>query len=119
MTLDIFPEIAANLGCEAATVRAVVAEFALQLHRRALEFQGLNGDFIGESLWSQVDQQTFYHLLGFLEYFAERYAWDPGSANEYLLRLGSRADWMPFRHQMEGWRLSRPHNKSSNAEEAD
>lgn len=106
MTEGMFAEMAGNLGVDVEVVRAVVAEFSLQLHRRALEHRGLNGDFIGEELWSQVDRQAFYHLLGFLTYFAGRYGWDEGSASEYLLRLGSRADWAPFRHQMAGWQIA-------------
>jgi hypothetical protein len=81
----------------------------LQLHRHALEYKGGNGDFIGEDLWYQVDRQTFYHLLGFLEYFADRYSWDEGSASEYLLRLGSQEDWEPFNNQMKGWHVTRRH----------
>ena len=113
MARDMLSEIASTLGCEAEVVRAVVAEFSLQLHRRALEYRGGNGDFIGEELWSLVDRQTFYHLLGFLTYFAEQYGWNDNSANEYLLRLGSRADWAPFRDQMTGWQLARPKDQES------
>jgi hypothetical protein len=113
MTREMMSEIVSNLGYDEDVVRAVVAEFALQLHRRALEYRGGNGDFIGEELWPLVDRQTFYHLLGFLSYFATRYGWDENSASEYLLRLGSRADWAPFRHQMAGWQLARPKEQES------
>ncbi len=101
-------EIASNLGYDEEVVRAVVAEFALQLHRHAFEYRSGNGDFIGEELWSLVDRQTFYHLLGFLTYFAERYGWDDNSASNYLLRLGCQAVWAPFQHQMAGWQSARP-----------
>lgn len=104
----IISEVADNLGLDENMVDAVVADFALQLHRHALEYRGLNGDFIGEDLRYQVGPQAFYHLVGFLEYFAERYTWDPGSASEYLARVGSRRDWAPFRRQMEGWDPTRP-----------
>src|SRR5437879_1703248 len=113
MPPTIISEIADNLGFEEDVVKAVVAEFALQLHRHALEYRGLNGDFIGECLWNQVDRQAFYHLLGFLDYFTERYDWDECSGNEYLLRLGSRHEWAPFQHQMAGWRLAHPREKDS------
>lgn len=103
----IIGEVAGKLGLDEKTARAVVADFALQLHRHALEYKGGNGDFIGEDLWCQVDRQTFYHLLGFLEYFADRYSWDEGSASEYLLRLGSQQDWEPFNKQMLDWQLAR------------
>src|SRR5438094_9775023 len=98
----IIGEVAEKLGLDEKSARAVVAQFALQLHRHALEYEGLNGDFIGEDLWCQVDRQTFFHLLGFLEYFADRYSWDEGSATEYLLRLGSQEDWEPVNIPMKG-----------------
>ena len=99
-------EIAVSLGIEESEVLAVIAEFALQLHKRALEYRGLNGDFIGEELSYQVSPQAFYHLLGFLDYFSDRYSWSPGDATEYLLRLGRKADWAPFNHQMSGWKIT-------------
>jgi len=105
----IIGDVADKLGLDEKTALTVVADFALQLHRHALEYKGGNGDFIGEDLWYQVDRQTFYHLLGFLEYFADRYSWDVGSASEYLLRLGSQEDWEPFNTQVQGWQLPRIH----------
>jgi len=81
-------EIPSHLGVDQAIVGKVVGEFVLHLHRHALEYRGGYGDFIGEEIRAQVHRQTFYHLLGFLTYFAERYKWDDNSASEYLLRLG-------------------------------
>jgi len=101
-------EVADNLGLDQSEVNATIAEFALQLHRHALEYIGLNGDFIGESLWHQVNSQAFFHLLGFFEYFADRYTWEPGSSSEYLIRLAPAAHWMPFQHQMDGWHFAKP-----------
>lgn len=105
--MSMCTEIAGALTIEEDLVRAVIGEFALQLHRHAIEYRGINGDFIGENLWTHINSQAFYHLLGFLDYFAERYSWEPGDASEYLLRLGQRSDWEPFRRQMEGWRPAR------------
>ncbi len=106
---------AENLGLESAQVRNIVDEFLLQLHRDLVEYEGLNGDYIGESLPHQLPPQAFFHLLGFLDRFSERYQWEPGIADEYLARLGSRADWLPYSHQLSGWvessrygRLPRP-----------
>ncbi len=99
----IIPEMAQNLGMEEPAVAAVIAEFALQLHRYACEYTGFNGDYIGEDLRYQVPPQALYHLLYFLDRFSEHYSWEPGSAHEYLLRMGKIADWAPFGHQTEGW----------------
>lgn len=106
MIRTITSEVADNTGLEQDTVRAVIAEFALQLHRHALEYRSMNGDFVGEVLWYHVGDQAFYHFLGFLDYFSDHYGWERGSAAEYLLRLGSRADWAPFHHQMEDWQFA-------------
>lgn len=96
-------ETAANLGLEETVVRSVIDEFMLQLHRDLVEYEGMNGDYLGESLSHHLPSQAFFHLLGFLDRFSERYEWEPGTAHEYLARLGSRADWLPFSHQLQGW----------------
>lgn len=106
-------EVADNLGLDQGDVNSVIAEFALQLHRRAVGYKGVNGDFIGESLWHEVNSQAFYHLLGFLDYFADRYSWEPGSSGEYLMRLAPTAHWMPFRHQLEGWQFAQSSRKNT------
>jgi hypothetical protein len=103
----LIAEIAQNTGIDDDVVIHVANELMLQLHRRLFEYRGLNGDFIGEELHLQIGPQAFYHLLGFLDLFSDRYQWERGSATEYLLRLGRRADWAPFQHQMEGWRDAR------------
>jgi len=94
---------AANLGRDSSEVGQVVAEFLLQLHRDLVEYEGFNGDYLGETLSQRLPAQGFFHLLGFLERFSERYEWEPGTAQEYLGRLGSRADWLPYSHQLSGW----------------
>lgn len=96
-------DIAETLGCEPSEVDAIIEELMLQFHRRLYEYSGLNGDYIGEELHYQIGDQAFYHLLGFLDTFSERYSWEPGTANEYLLRLSGRSRWAPFRHQIESW----------------
>lgn len=99
----LIADVARTLGMEDDAVSHVVDEFLLQLHRCLYEYRGLNGDYVGEELHYQIGPQGFYHLLGFLETFSDRYSWEPGSATEYLLRLGRRADWAPYQHQMESW----------------
>ena len=106
MNPKIVDEVAVSLDMEPSEVAAAIDEFLLRLHKRALEYEGLNGDFIGENLHHEIGDQGFYHLLGFLEYFAGRYAWDGGSASEYLRRLGGSVRWGPYRQQMNGWKLT-------------
>jgi hypothetical protein len=100
---DVLGDTASNLGLEASTVASVLDEFMLQLHRGLVEYEGFNGDYIGENLSHRMPKQAFFHLLGFLDRFSERYEWEPGTAHEYLARLGPRADWQPFSHQLGGW----------------
>lgn len=54
MPPTMISEIADNLGFEEDMVKAVVAEFTLQLHRHALEYRGLSGDLIGGCLFNQL-----------------------------------------------------------------
>lgn len=103
MSENLIADVAGNLGMEENSVFHVVDEFLLQLHRRLYEYRGVNGDYLGEELHFQIGAQGFYHLLGFLDTFSDRYNWERGSATEYLLRLGRRAEWAPYQHQMEGW----------------
>ena len=107
MSKRLLEEVSYNVGEEYDVVSSVLAEFGLQLHKRLVEYEGLNGDYIGEELSHELPPQGFYHLLGFLSEFSEKYNWDESSAHECLMRLGKRKDWMPFLHQMEGWSPSR------------
>jgi hypothetical protein len=97
-------EIAENIGEEEEVVANVVDEFCCQLHKRIFEYKGLNGDFIGEELHYLIPSQAFFHLLCFLQEFANKYGFDENSASEYLLRLGTRSTWLPYSHQMSGWK---------------
>lgn len=96
-------DVAKYLSVEEELVASVIDEFLLRLHKGAVEYEGLNGDYVGESLHWSIAPQGFYHLVGFLEWFATCYSWDSGTASEYLLRLGGAARWAPFRHQRDGW----------------
>ncbi len=61
---DPVVETAANLGLENSVVRSVLDEFMLQLHRDLVEYEGINGDYLGESLSHHLTPQAFFHLLG-------------------------------------------------------
>lgn len=104
MQQSLAHKIANEVGLEASDVERVIGEFCLQLHRGLIEYKGMNGDFLGEDLSLALSPQAFFHLLGFLDAFSERYDWEPGDASEYLARLGTRGHWAPFRHQCDGWK---------------
>lgn len=94
-------EMSERLGLDESLVMAVVDEFMLQLHRRATD---RDDDYIGGALQFDIGPQALFHFLYFLDYFSKHYSWEPGTAGEYLLRIGSKREWAPFVHQVEGWR---------------
>lgn len=75
----------------------------LRLHRDLVEYQGMNREYVGESLSHQLPYRAYSHLLGFLYRFSEHYQWEPATAHECLAGLGSPADWLPFSQQLQGW----------------
>ena len=89
-------QIAATSGEDPEVVSRIIEEFCLGLRRALDEYKGVNGDYIGEQLHWDISNRAFFHLLGFLDQFSEKYQWEPGSAREYILRLFSEDDWKPF-----------------------
>lgn len=89
-------QIAANAGEDPAVVSRVIEEFCLSLRRGLDEYKRFNGDYIGEQLHWDISNRAFFHLLGFLDLFSEKYQWEPGSAPEYISRLFTEDDWKPF-----------------------
>jgi hypothetical protein len=102
--MTLTQEVAENTGYDESFVVDIMNETFLQLHKRIYEYKGLNGDYIGEEMWTDLDTQAFYHCLGFLTVASERYGRDEFSDNEFLQRLGSNSHWLPFYHQMHGWK---------------
>lgn len=104
-------QIAANSGEEPAVVKRVIEEFCLGLRRGLDEYKGLNGDYIGEQLHWDISNRAFFHLLGFLDLFSEKYQWEPGSAREYVSRLFTEDEWKPF--SQEYFRAKSPDHPQS------
>lgn len=97
-------EIANSLGKDEDLVESVLNEFCLQLHKEIFEYEGINGDYIGEELHRLLPNQAFYHFIGFLQQFGDKYGVDEDFASEYLARIGNRSLWLPYKHQTEGWK---------------
>ena len=89
-------QVAANTEQEPAVVSRVIEEFCLALRRELDEYKGVNGDYVGEQLHWDIGNRAFFHLLGFLDQFSEKYQWEPGSAREYVSRLFAEDEWKPF-----------------------
>ncbi len=93
---SIIDQIASNVGKDPDLIKRVIEEFCLSLRRGLDEYKGVNGDYIGEQLHWHISNRAFFHLLGFLDQFSEKYDWEPGSAREYVLRLFNENEWKPF-----------------------
>ncbi len=89
-------QIAASSGEDPTVVNRVIEEFCLALRRGLDEYKSINGDYIGEQLHWDVSSRAYFHLLGFLDQFSEKYQWEPGTAREYISRLFSQDEWKPF-----------------------
>lgn len=101
---SVINQIAAKLGEDPARVCPIVEEFCVALSRGLYEYKGLNGDYLGEQLHWEIGHRAFFHLLGFLDHFSEKYEWEPGSAREYILRLMSEEEWTPLSQEAADWK---------------
>lgn len=104
-------QIAAHTGEDPDVVNRVIEEFCLGLRRGIDEYKGINGDYIGEQLYWDISNRAFFHLLGFLDLFSEKYQWEPGSAREYVSRLFTEDEWKPF--SQEYFRAKSPDHPQS------
>lgn len=95
-------KVAASSGQDSGVVSLVIEEFCLGLRRKLDEYKGMNGDYIGEQLHWDIGIRAFFHLLGFLDQFSEKYRWEPGTAYEYVARLLSKDEWEPFSQEYLG-----------------
>lgn len=100
--LSFIEKVAASSGQDPEVVCRVIEEFCLALRRELDEYQGNNGDYIGEQLHWDIGNRAFFHLLGFLDQFSEKYQWEPGTAYEYVARLMGNDEWKPFSKEYFG-----------------
>lgn len=89
-------KVAARAGQDPGVTCRIIEEFCLGLRRQLDEYKGINGDYIGEQLHWDIGNRAFFHLLGFLDQFSEKYQWEPGIAYEYVARLMGKDEWKPF-----------------------
>jgi len=101
--MTIINEIAKEAGIsreQATRASEVLLEI---LHRRLVEYRGLNGDYLGEKAQYELSERGFYHLLGFVEQFSKKYLWDEGSISEYLGRLPPVERWKKLNKEIAKW----------------
>lgn len=114
---SMIEKIASRTGIEPSVVRRVVEEFCLDLRRGLDEYDEHNRDYIGEQLHWEISNRAYFHLLGFLDTFSEKYQWEPHSASEYVSRLFSKEEWTPFSE--EYLRADAPQREAFSASEND
>lgn len=104
--MDILDEVAAKAGItlsESIQASEVLLE---ALHKRLVEYQGGNGDYLGELAHSELTERAYYHLLGFVEQLSRKYAWEKGDISEYLGRLPPVERWKAFSKETMDWKWS-------------
>lgn len=104
MNKDLSDKIAEETGFQKTEVLKIIDCLFLGLHKR---FYECDGDYIGDQAIWDLGDRAFYHFLGMLEQFSEKYNWDKGSISEYLGRMPPCERWQELRKEMAGWEYKR------------
>lgn len=100
---SLHDEVAKEAAISVGEARRASEALLKALHRRLVEYRGLNGDYLGEMAHWELSEKGFYHLLGFVEEFSVRYSWEKGSISEYLGRLPPVERWKALAEEIRGW----------------
>jgi hypothetical protein len=100
---DICSEIAEEAGISYDEAEQAAEALLAGLHRRLVEYRGLNGDYLGEMAHMELPERAFYHLLGFVEQFSTKYSWEKGIISEYLGRLPPVERWYALAEETSDW----------------
>lgn len=100
MSEDILNTISKRTGLSKADCSKVAEELLSELHKRFFE---ADSDYIGERAPFELSDRAFYHFLGMLEQFSEKYGWDKGSISQYLGRMPPVERWKELSKEMDGW----------------
>jgi hypothetical protein len=101
---NILAEVAIEAGISWDDARRVSESLLKTLHKRLVEYRGLNGDYLGEQAHWELSEKAFYHLLGLFEQFSRRYLWEEDSTSEYLGRLPPIQRWEELAEETRGWK---------------
>lgn len=102
--MDMLSEIASKVNCSPETVERVSEELFKELHRGMVEHVVGNVDYLASRVYFELPERSFYHLLGFLEQFSQRYDWPEGSINEYLGRMPPVDRWEKLSSEIRNWK---------------
>ncbi|RJP93882.1 MAG: hypothetical protein C4518_05070 [Desulfobacteraceae bacterium] len=99
----LYDEVAREAAISLDEARRASEALLKALHRRLVEYRGINGDYLGEMAHWELSEKGFYHLLGFVEEFSIRYSWEKNSISEYLGRLPPVERWKALAKEIRGW----------------
>ena len=100
---NIHDEVAREAAISVDEARRASEALLKALHKRLVEYRGLNGDYLGERAHWELSEKGFYHLLGLVEQFSIRYSWEKGSISEYLGRLPPVERWKALAEEIRDW----------------
>lgn len=99
MAYDMFDTVAKSSGVSRETAQRVVEEFLSCIHQEIGLCRESNKDYLATRAYLQIGRRGYFHLLGVLEEISSYYLWEPGSAEQYLMRLP--ADEEASRYEVE------------------
>lgn len=100
---SIHDEVARQADISVDQARRASEALLKALHKRLVEYRGLNGDYLGEMAHWELSERGFYHLLGLVEQLSIRYSWEEGSISEYLGRLPPVERWKALAEEIKDW----------------
>ena len=101
---NILDEVARDAAISVDEARRASEALLKALHKRLVEYRGLNGDYLGEWAHWELSEKGFYHLLGFVEQFSINYSWEKGVISEYLGRLPPVERWKALAEEIRDWK---------------
>ena len=108
---DLLAAIAEETALSERDAQAVIDSFCRQLHKRLYEYEGFNGDYLGEELLYQIGDFAWIHLFQFMYLHRLRSSSGDGDddwmmSRETLLRLGGGNRWRRFFYETQHWQQS-------------
>ncbi len=101
--LNIHDEVAREAAISLDEARRASEALLKALHKRLVEYRGVNGDYLGEMAHWELSERGFYHLLGLIEQLSIRYSWEEGTTSEYLGRLPPVERWKALAEEIGDW----------------
>jgi cytochrome c oxidase assembly protein Cox11 len=101
MEQTIIEKLSYKFNKDPDEVTGFIGEFMQLMHK---EFYESNEDVVGAPMYYNLGPKGYYHFLGMIKCFSEKY--DEVYPEEYLLRLGITSDWKQYSDQIAEWKKS-------------